>query len=352
VSEPVLRIEELYIEFEMPNGRLKAINGISLDVMPGEIFGIVGETGCGKSITGLSVMQLLPQTAQVTEGSIAFNGVDILKQSEADMCQIRGRQVAMIFQDPNTSLNPVFTVGKQMDRVIRTQLVVSKREARSRSMEMLTAVGLPDVERIYKSYPHQLSGGMKQRAMIAMALSCRPSLLIADEPTTALDVTIQAQILTLLKELQQQFGVTIMFITHNLGVVAQICDRMAVLYAGRVVEMATTETIFSAPHHPYTLGLMKAVPKPGSRGTQLTAIPGNVPSNPGEVTGCAFASRCPQAMEICMTERPPFKEVGPNHHSACFLPVPHETRAPALSETESADANDTESSRLWSIGAE
>jgi peptide/nickel transport system ATP-binding protein len=303
VSEPILHIEDLFIEFETPNGHLKAINGISLDVLPGEIFGIVGETGCGKSITGLSVMQLLPQTARVTEGSIVFNGIDILKQSEAEMCQIRGRQVAMIFQDPNTSLNPVFTIGEQMDRVIRTQLGLSKREAQARSAEMLTAVGLPDVARIYKSYPHQLSGGMKQRAMIAMALSCRPSLLIADEPTTALDVTIQAQILTLLKELQHQFGVTIVFITHNLGVVAQFCGRMAVLYAGCVVEMATTETIFDAPHHPYTVGLMKAVPRPGSRGARLTAIPGNVPPNPGAISGCAFASRCPQVMEICTQER-------------------------------------------------
>jgi oligopeptide/dipeptide ABC transporter ATP-binding protein len=352
VIEPILNIEDLTIEFETPNGRLKAINGISLDVLPGEIFGIVGETGCGKSITGLSVMQLLPQTARVTEGSIAFAGVDILKQSEADMCQIRGRQVAMIFQDPNTSLNPVFTVGEQMDRVIRTQLGVSKRGARARSAEMLAAVGLPDVERIYKSYPHQLSGGMKQRAMIAMALSCRPSLLIADEPTTALDVTIQAQILTLLKELQHQFGVTILFITHNLGVVAQFCGRMAVLYAGRVVEMATTETIFSAPHHPYTLGLMKAVPKPGSRGGRLTAIPGNVPSNPGEIAGCAFAARCAYAMEICRQERPPLNEVGPNHHSACFLPVSNETSVSALSDTERADSSDLESDQLRGLGAE
>jgi oligopeptide/dipeptide ABC transporter ATP-binding protein len=341
VSEPILHIENLYIEFETPNGRLKAINGISLEVLPGEIFGIVGETGCGKSITGLSVMQLLPQTARVTEGSIVFNDIDILKQSEAEMCQIRGRQAAMIFQDPNTSLNPVFTIGQQMDRVIRTQLGLSKRNARIRSAEMLTAVGLPDVERIYKSYPHQLSGGMKQRAMIAMALSCRPSLLIADEPTTALDVTIQAQILTLLKELQHQFGVTILFITHNLGVVAQFCGRMAVLYAGRVVEMATTETIFSAPHHPYTTGLMKAVPKPGSRGIQLTAIPGNVPPNPGEIAGCAFASRCALVMEICTQEQPPFREVGPNHYSACFLPAPNETSLPAQTVIESGGSNDS-----------
>ncbi|NCF66975.1 MAG: ATP-binding cassette domain-containing protein [Chloroflexi bacterium] len=341
MSKPILRIEDLYIEFETPNGRLKAINGISLEVLPGEIFGIVGETGCGKSITGLSVMQLLPQTARVTNGSIAFDDVDILKQSEAAMCQIRGQQVAMIFQDPNTSLNPVFTIGEQMDRVIRTQLGFSKREARGRSEEMLTAVGLPDVKRIYKSYPHQLSGGMKQRAMIAMALSCRPSLLIADEPTTALDVTIQAQILTLLKELQQQFGVTIMFITHNLGVVAQFCGRMAVLYAGRVVEMAATETIFSAPHHPYTIGLMEAVPKPGSRGAQLTAIPGNVPPNPGAIAGCAFASRCAQAMEKCTQERPPLRDAGPSHYSACFLPLPNDTKLTARPAFESGGSDDT-----------
>ena len=321
MSEPILHIDDLYIEFEMPNGRLKAINGISLAVMPGEIFGIVGETGCGKSITGLSVLQLLPETARVTKGHITLGDIDILGQSEEQMRKIRGAQVAMIFQDPTMSLNPVFSVGEQMDRVMRTQLGVSKQEARKHSEEVLADVGLADVQRIRKSYPHQLSGGMKQRVMVAMALSCRPSLLIADEPTTALDVTIQAQILRLLKDLQNQYDIAIMFITHNLGVVAQISDRVAVLYAGRVVESADTKTLFTAPHHPYTKGLLEAVPRPGSRGGQLTAIPGSVPANPGEVVGCAFASRCAYVMDRCWHERPLLKDIGLNHQSACFLPA-------------------------------
>lgn len=317
----MLTIDDLYIEFETKNGRLKAINGISLDVQQGEIFGIVGETGCGKSVTGMSVLQLLPSSAHVTSGSITFDDIDILAQSDTQMRKIRGSRIAMIFQDPTTSLNPVFTVGQQMDRVIRTQLGGSKRNAKAQSIEMLTAVGLPDAARIYKSYPHQLSGGMKQRVMIAMALSCRPSLLIADEPTTALDVTIQAQILMLLKELQQEFGIAIMFITHNLGVVAHVCDRVAVLYAGRVVETADTHTIFNNPCHPYTKGLMAAVPRSGSKGGELTAIPGNVPANPGEVVGCAFASRCTQVMDKCREERPFLTENTPNHLTACFLPM-------------------------------
>ena len=326
MTEPILSIDDLHIQFATRRGALRAVNGISLDIMPGEIFGIVGETGCGKSITGLSVMQLLPETATVT-GRITFDGRDILSQSEGQMRRIRGREIAMIFQDPTTSLNPVFTVGQQMERVIRTQLKLSKKAARQKTEEMLTAVGLPDVTRIRKNYPHQLSGGMKQRAMIAMALSCNPKLLIADEPTTALDVTIQAQILELLKELRDQFGIAIMFITHNLGVVAQLCDRMAVLYAGRVAETGRTETIFTEPRHPYTKGLLAAVPRPGSKGEALTAIPGNVPANPGEIAGCAFASRCAYVMERCQGERPSLIQVGAGHQSACFLDQPVEEAA-------------------------
>ncbi len=321
MSNPILRIEDLFIEFELKGGPLRAINGISLAIRRGEIFGIVGETGCGKSITGLSVLQLLPKTARVTNGSIHLAGIDILDQSEEQMRQIRGSQVAMIFQDPTQSLNPVFTVGQQMAQVIRVHMDIPRAEVHDLTEELLTAVGLPDVERIRDAYPHELSGGMKQRVMIAMALSCRPALLIADEPTTALDVTIQAQILMLLKSLQDRLDIAIMFITHNLGVVAQVCDRVAVLYAGRVVETAATETIFTAPHHPYTKGLMAAVPRPGSRGQRLTAIPGNVPADPGAVAGCAFASRCEYVMERCWQEAPPSFPVGPNHESACFLPV-------------------------------
>ena len=322
MTEPILSINDLHIQFDTPRGSLYAVNGISIDVMPGEIFGIVGETGCGKSITGLSVMRLLPEIASTPQGSITFDGLDILSQSEEQMRQIRGREIAMIFQDPTTSLNPVFTIGQQMERVIRTQMGLSKKEAKEKAEEMLTAVGLPDVSRIRKSYPHQLSGGMKQRAMIAMALSCSPKLLIADEPTTALDVTIQAQILELLKDLREQFNIAIMFITHNLGVVAQVCDRVAVLYAGRVAETGSTDIIFTDPHHPYTKGLMAAVPRPGSRGEALTAIPGSVPANPGRVMGCAFASRCEFVMERCGEERPLLIQIDDTHQSACFLDQP------------------------------
>jgi len=327
MTDPILSIDDLYIQFDTQRGTLYAVNGISIDVMPGEIFGIVGETGCGKSITGLSVMQLLPEIASTPKGSITFDDLDILSQSEEQMRCIRGREIAMIFQDPTTSLNPVFTIGQQMERVIRTQMNLSKKEAKKKAAEMLTAVGLPDVSRILKNYPHQLSGGMKQRAMIAMALSCSPKLLIADEPTTALDVTIQAQILELLKELRDQFNIAIMFITHNLGVVAQVCDRVAVLYAGHVVETGSTETIFTDPHHPYTKGLMAAVPQPGSRGSELTAIAGSVPANPGRVKGCTFASRCEFAMERCREERPLLIQIDDTHQSACFLDQPEEALA-------------------------
>jgi peptide/nickel transport system ATP-binding protein len=288
----------------------------------------------------LSILRLLPETARVTEGSITLGDIDILSQTEEEMRKIRGAQVAMIFQDPTMSLNPVFSIGEQMDQVMRTQLGVSKNEARAHSEQVMAEVGLADAGRIRKSYPHQLSGGMKQRVMVAMALSCRPSLLIADEPTTALDVTIQAQILRLLKDLQHQYGIAILFITHNLGVVAQVCDRVAVLYAGRVVETTDTNTLFTTAHHPYTRGLLEAVPRPGSRGGQLTAIPGNVPANPGEITGCTFADRCPFVMDRCWQEQPPMSNVGPNHSSACFLPAANWVSNDGVKDTEDAKGSD------------
>ena len=321
MSQPLLQIADLHIEFQTTNGRLRALNGVSLAIEPGEIFGVVGETGCGKTITGLSVMGLLPRSAHVPRGQILFDGIDILQQSDRAMRAIRGRRIAMIFQDPAASLNPVFTIGYQMGRVLRQHTDLNKRQRRQEIADLLAAVGLPDVERIMDAYPHQLSGGMKQRAMIALALSCRPSLIIADEPTTALDVTIQAQILQLLKALRGRFGVAVMLITHDLGVVAETCDRLAVLYAGRVAESGPAASLFNAPHHPYTRGLLAAVPRPGSKGRALTAIPGTVPADPGAVVGCAFAPRCPQVFERCREETPPLFDVGRAHHSACFLPV-------------------------------
>jgi peptide/nickel transport system ATP-binding protein len=319
VGNHILSVKDLNLEFKTSRGILKALSGISFDVQRGEVFGIVGETGCGKTVTGLSILRLLPRSAKITTGSIMFDGTNLLDLPSSEMDQVRGGKVAMIFQDPSSSLNPVFTIGSQMMRVIRQHTDLNKKQAEERARETLTAVGLPDVSRIISSYPHQLSGGQQQRVMIAMALSCRPKLLIADEPTTALDVTIQAQILKLLRDLQKQFDISVILITHNLGVVAQTCDRLAVLYAGRVAEIGTAQDIFNNPQHPYTHGLMNAIPKPGSRGRKMAAIPGTVPSNPGAVKGCPFADRCPFVLERCTQESPSLLEVSDGHQSACFL---------------------------------
>ncbi len=318
-NTPLLCVSDLQVEFKTERGLLRALNGMSFDVRPRETFGLVGETGCGKTVTGLSILRLLPRSARITKGSITFGAADLLKLSGAEMEKIRGSDIAMIFQDPSSSLNPVFTIGSQMERVIRQHKNVNRAAADRRAAEMLDAVGLPDVKRMLAAYPHQLSGGQQQRVMIAMALSCQPRLLIADEPTTALDVTIQAQILRLLRELQSQFDFSIILITHNLGVVAQVCDRLAVLYAGRVAEVGSAQDIFENPQHPYTRGLMNAIPRPGSQGRKMSAIPGTVPSNPGALKGCAFAPRCQSAMPRCETDVPSLVTVSEGHGSACFL---------------------------------
>jgi peptide/nickel transport system ATP-binding protein len=318
----LLEVRDLRLEFKTARGILTALNGISFDVERGEVFGLVGETGCGKTVTGLSVLRLLPRSARIVSGLIQFDGSNLLQLPLSQMEQVRGGKIAMIFQDPSSSLNPVFTIDSQMKRVIRQHMHLGDKQASARAAEMLDAVGLPDVNRIQSSYPHQLSGGQQQRVMIAMALSCHPKLLIADEPTTALDVTIQAQILKLLRDLQKQFDISVILITHNLGVVAQTCDRLAVLYAGRVAEMGTTQDIFKNPQHPYTRGLMNAIPRPGSRGKRMAAIPGTVPSNPGALIGCSFAPRCEFAFDRCSAERPALFHVGEGHQSACFLVDP------------------------------
>lgn len=318
-STPLLTVNDLQLEFKTARGILKALNGISFDVRPREIFGLVGETGCGKTVTGLSILRLLPKSASLTDGTIYFNDTDLLKLPAKEMEKLRGRDIAMIFQDPSSSLNPVFAIGSQMERVIRQHTQMNTKDAHARAAEMLTKVGLPDVQRMLAAYPHQLSGGQQQRVMIAMALSCNPRLLIADEPTTALDVTIQAQILRLLRDLQEQFDFSVILITHNLGVVAQVCDRLAVLYAGRVAEIGSVENIFNNPQHPYTRGLMNAIPRPGSRGKKMAAIPGTVPSNPGALTGCPFAARCEFVFERCRAETPALFDVNDGHKSACFL---------------------------------
>jgi peptide/nickel transport system ATP-binding protein len=315
----LLQVQDLQLEFKTARGVLKALNNITFDVRPREIFGLVGETGCGKTVTGLSILRLLPRSARITNGSILFNDMDLLKASSREMEALRGKDIAMIFQDPSSSLNPVFTIGSQMERVIRQHTQMTKTAASARAAEMLDKVGLPDVQRMLAAYPHQLSGGQQQRVMIAMALSCNPRLLIADEPTTALDVTIQAQILRLLRTLQEQFEFSVILITHNLGVVAQTCDRLAVLYAGRVAEIGSIEDIFNDPQHPYTRGLMNAIPRPGSRGHKMAAIPGKVPSNPGALVGCPFEARCEFRFERCMTEMPRLFQLDNEHGSACFL---------------------------------
>jgi len=318
-NTPLLTVTDLHLEFKTARGILKALNGISFDVQPREIFGLVGETGCGKTVTGLSILRLLPRSGRIVNGKVFFNDKDLLTLPVKEMETIRGHDIAMIFQDPSSSLNPVFTIGSQMERVLRQHMRMNAKDAAARAAEMLTKVGLPDVQRMLAAYPHQLSGGQQQRVMIAMALSCNPRLLIADEPTTALDVTIQAQILKLLRDLQEQFDFSVILITHNLGVVAQTCDRLAVLYAGRVAEIGTTEDIFRNPQHPYTRGLMNAIPRPGSRGRKMAAIPGTVPSDPGVLTGCPFEARCEFRFERCMGEVPSLFEVSAEHKSACFL---------------------------------
>lgn len=318
----LLDVRDLYLEFKTSRGRLKALNGITFTVQPGEVFGLVGETGCGKTVTGLSVLRLLPRSAAITGGQVLFEGVDLLGLPRSEIEAVRGSKIAMIFQDPSTSLNPVFTVGSQMQRVVRQHMRVTHRQALKKAREVLGAVGLPDVDRILASYPHQLSGGMQQRVMIAMALSCNPRLLIADEPTTSLDVTIQAQILKLLRELQKKFDVSVILITHNLGVIAQTCDRLAVLYGGRVAESGSARDIFNHPQHPYTRGLMNAIPRLGARGKKMVTIPGTVPSNPGAIVGCSFAPRCEFAMLRCRAESPALFSLGENHLSACFLAEP------------------------------
>jgi peptide/nickel transport system ATP-binding protein len=315
----LLEVRDLYLEFKTARGQLKALNGITFDVQPGEVFGLVGETGCGKTVTGLSVLRLLPRSAAITRGEVFFEGTNLLDLSRSEIEAVRGNKIAMIFQDPSTSLNPVFSIGSQIQRVIHQHMRVTRQQARTKAADTLRAVGLPDVERILDSYPHQLSGGMQQRVMIAMALSCNPRLLIADEPTTALDVTIQAQILRLLNDLQKKFDVSMILITHNLGIIAQSCNRLAVLYGGRVAESGPTREIFNRPQHPYTKGLMSAIPLLGGRGKKMSTIPGTVPSNPGAMTGCTFAPRCAHAMPRCSLEVPPLYPIDGTHFSACFL---------------------------------
>jgi len=317
LNKTLLEIRGLKTYFFTDDGVIPAVNGVDITVREGETVGIVGESGCGKSVTSLSIMRLTP--GKVVEGTITFNGKNILELSEEEMRGIRGKEIAMIFQEPMTSLNPVFTIGEQIGEAVRLHLQYDKKKAREHSIEMLKTVGIPRAEQIVDEYPHQLSGGMRQRVMIAMAMSCNPKLLIADEPTTALDVTIQAQILDLMREIKRRHNTAIMMITHDLGVVAEMCDRVIVMYAGKVVEEADVVTLFTNPKHPYTQGLLKSVPKLTERERRLYSIKGNVPI-PGSVTkGCTFAPRCDFAMDICRSKVPELQEVKEGHWSRCWL---------------------------------
>jgi len=321
IDAPLLSVEGLRTHFFTLDGVTRAVDGVDIQVRAGETLGIVGESGCGKSVTALSIMRLLPpRLGRIVAGTIRFEGRDLARLTEAEMRAIRGDRIAMIFQEPMTSLNPVLTVGEQIAEAVMIHQRKDRAAAMARAVEMLRLVRIPDAERRVRDYPHQFSGGMRQRVMIAMALSCNPKLLIADEPTTALDVTIQAQILKLMLELKGAFGAAVMLITHDLGVVAETCQRVIVMYAGRKVEEAAVTELFDRPIHPYTRGLMASIPRrrAGTRARRLKEIPGIVPSLREPIPGCAFAERCGFATERCRREQPPLVANGPAHHVACW----------------------------------
>jgi len=318
-TDYILNIRGLQVEFNTYIGTVKAVNIEELNMTKGEFLGLVGETGCGKTVTSMAICGLITGKGRIKAGEIYFDGKDLLKITTEQADQIRGKKIAMIFQDPTSSLNPVFTVGDMITRIIRKHKKVNRKEATRLAVEAFRRVNLPTPEQVLNQYPHQLSGGMCQRVMIAMALSCDPKLLIADEPTTALDVTIAAQILDLIKSIRKEMDLSLLLITHNLGVVAQVCDRVAVMYAGNVVEVAPTSEIFKEPLHPYAHGLLKSVPKPGSKGKKLAMIEGMVPSLLNPPNGCRFHPRCPHAREICKTDVPPINSYGNRRFAACHL---------------------------------
>jgi oligopeptide/dipeptide ABC transporter ATP-binding protein len=327
MTGPLLSVQDLRTYFRTSAGVARAVDGVSFDIAPNESVGVVGESGCGKSVTSLSLLRLIQRPGSIEPGSkIEFEGMDLLSLDEESMRRIRGNRIAMIFQEPMTALNPVFSVGDQLAEVPRVHSKISRREAWARAVEMLGIVGIPDPAQRARSYPHQLSGGMRQRVMIGMALMLSPSLLIADEPTTALDVTIQAQILELLAELRGRTAMSVLLITHDLGVVAESTSRVIVMYAGEIVEQAGVRDLFATPHHPYTEGLMAAMPRAGTKRERLTVIPGAVPSPYEWPAGCRFHERCPYAWELCEREHPPLYEIGVGHVSRCHLAVEPERR--------------------------
>jgi peptide/nickel transport system ATP-binding protein/oligopeptide transport system ATP-binding protein len=318
--ENLIEVRNLKTHFFTDEGVARAVDGVSFAIKPHETLGLVGESGCGKSVTSLSIMRLIPQPpGRIVEGEILFEGADLVRLSEKEMRGIRGNEISMIFQEPMSSLNPVYTVGDQIMEAIILHQRVSKDEARRRAVEMLKRVGISSPDTRVHEYPHQLSGGMRQRVMIAMALSCNPALLIADEPTTALDVTIQAQILELLNGLQRDFGMAVLLITHDLGVIAETAHRVVVMYAGIVVEQADVEPLFAAPKHPYTRGLLDSIPKLTEKAERLATIPGTVPNPLEHAPGCPFANRCAFVMDVCRAEMPLLAEVAPGHLARCHL---------------------------------
>ena len=318
-TPPLLSVRNLRTVFGTMQGEVTAVDDVSFDVAPGEVLGIVGESGSGKSVTALSIMGLLPQPpGRVAGGEILFGGRDLLKISKSELRQLRGSAIGMIFQEPMTSLNPVFTIGDQITETIRVHERIGATAARTRGIEMLAKVGIPSPQRRIDDYPHQLSGGMRQRVMIAMALSCSPKLLLADEPTTALDVTIQAQILDVLRDLQQEFGMAIVIITHNMGVIAEFADRVAVMYAGRIAEEGPVERIFDAPRHPYTQGLLSSTPDLIGEIPRLRTIPGTLPSLYELPPGCRFAPRCHRRVPACDGGRPATLDIAIGHRVACL----------------------------------
>jgi len=323
-AETLLRVDDLRTYFGQGEREFRAVDGVSFELKRGETLGIVGESGCGKSVTSLSIMGLVPNPpGRIAGGGIWFGGEDLTKKTQEEMRHIRGNKISMIFQEPMTSLNPVYTVGDQIVEGIRLHRDISAAEARLRAIEMLRLVRIPSPDKRFDDYPHQMSGGMRQRVMIAMALACEPEILIADEPTTALDVTIQAQILDLMRRIRDETGTAIMLITHSLGVIAEMADTVVVMYAGRIVERADVRTLFADPQHPYTLGLLGSIPKLAVEEDRLATIPGTVPNPQAMPTGCLFNPRCPLADDRCRAEAPPLIDLFPGHQVACWnAPLP------------------------------
>ena len=321
MSENILSVQNLHTSFHTDKGEVKAVNGVTFNLEKSKILGIVGESGSGKSVTAYSIMRILEKNGRITEGKILYKGQDIAEFSEKQMREFRGKCCSIIFQDPMTSLNPVFTVGNQLREAIELHTDRKGKEAEARAIEMLTLVGVNEPEKRVKQYPYELSGGMRQRVMIAMALACEPDILIADEPTTALDVTIQAQILELMQSLQKKLGMAIIMVTHDLGVIADMCDEIIVMYGGRVCERGTAEDIFYRPHHEYTKGLLRSIPNVDRIGEKLIPIPGTPINLLNMPKGCAFCPRCEEAMKICIEEQPPEMQMPDGHFASCWLNV-------------------------------